>query len=230
MPSLFKNGFMRTNRARWFTPSVLHVLFILILTHSSACSVQHEPAETTIGGQVWMNRNLDTDRYRNGDPVRHAASEAEWNEAASNEEGAWCWYDGDAQNGRVYSKLYNWYAVSDRRGLAPEGWHIPSDGEWQKLVDALGGAAVAGGSLKKKSMWDSSEGSSPGGIGFDALPAGSRNCLGGFFALGKDAFFWSSTPSGDFEAWNREIGSRTTTVRRVSVNRSIGFSVRCVKD
>jgi len=154
-----------------------------------------------------------------------------WHDAASKGEGAWRWYGGDAETGKVYGKLYNWFAVNDPRGLAPAGWHVPTDGEWERLVLALGGDTVAGRALKKASSRDVAAGSATGGgSGFNALPAGSRNCLGGFFAQGSDAFFWSSTSSGEFEAWNREIGSRYAGVRRVSVNKSIGFSVRCLMD
>jgi len=210
--------------------SVLPLLFTLLLALCvSGCSSRRGGEGVAVGRQVWTSRNLDTDRYRNGDPVRHAASEAEWHDAASKEEGAWCWYGGEGENGRVYGRLYNWYALSDPRGLAPAGWHIPSDREWQELVDFLGGEAAAGRALKSAEGWGAAAGAEPGS-GFRALAAGSRNCLGGFFALGRDAFFWSATPSGDFEAWNREITGRNDGVRRVSVNRSIGFSVRCVKD
>ncbi|NTV21155.1 MAG: hypothetical protein HGA57_07215 [Chlorobium limicola] len=210
--------------------TALMVFFaVLAVIWVSGCSSHRNSEEITIGRQIWMSRNLDIDHYRNGDPVRHAASEAEWHDAASKGEGAWCYYEGKIENGRVYGKLYNWYALIDPRGLAPSGWHIPSDGEWRQLVDALGGETEAGRALK------SAEGRGGSAVatrsrGFDALPAGSRNCLGGFFALGRDAFFWSATPSGDFEAWNREISSRNDGVRRIGVNKSIGFSVRCVKD
>ncbi len=205
------------------------LLFTLLLALCvSGCSSQRDGEGVAIGRQVWTSRNLDTDRYRNGDPVRHAASEAEWHDAASKEEGAWCWYEGEGENGRVYGRLYNWYALADPRGLAPEGWHIPSDSEWNELVDFLGGQTAAGRALKSAVGWGASAGGARSS-GFNARPAGSRNCLGGFFALGRDAFFWSATPSGDFEAWNREITSRNG-VQRVSVNKSIGFSVRCLKD
>ncbi|MCF8382467.1 MAG: fibrobacter succinogenes major paralogous domain-containing protein [Chlorobium sp.] len=210
--------------------SALPLLFTLLLAMCvSGCSSRLDSERVAVGRQVWMSRNLDTDRYRNGDPVRHAASEAEWHDAASKEEGAWCWYGGERENGRVYGRLYNWYALADPRGLAPKGWHIPSDREWQELVDFLGKDPAAGRALKSPKGWGSPAGDE-GSSGFRALPAGSRNCLGGFFALGRDAFFWSATPSGDFEAWNREFTGRNDAVRRVSVNKSIGFSVRCLKD
>lgn len=212
---------MYQKRAAFWLFFLIAILAALSVT---ACRAHGESEEVRIGRQVWMGRNLDTGRYRNGDHVRHAASDAEWRDAASKQEGAWCWYEDDPGKGR----LYNWYALGDPRGLAPEGWHIPSDSEWNELVDFLGGQTAAGRALKSTVGWGASAGAVRS-CGFNAQPAGSRNCLGGFFSLGRDAFFWSATPSGDFEAWNREITSRNG-VQRVSINKSLGFSVRCLKD
>src|SRR5215831_16247905 len=95
-----------------------------------------------IGTQVWMNKNLDITHYRNGDPIPYVQGSAEW---AALTTGAWCWFNNDSANGVIYGKLYNWYAVNDPRGLAPAGWHMPSDSEWTKLQTFLGGDSVAGG-------------------------------------------------------------------------------------
>ena len=51
-------------------------------------------------------------------------------------------------NGEIYGKLYNWYAVNDPIGLAPIGWHIPTDLEWATLSTKLGGVSIAGGKMK----------------------------------------------------------------------------------
>ena len=88
-----------------------------------------------IGEQVWMSENLQTSTYRNGDPIQYANSNQEWLDFAYVGEGAWCYYENDDQNGMKYGKLYNWYAVNDSRGLAPKGYHIPSDAEWTVLSD-----------------------------------------------------------------------------------------------
>ena len=62
--------------------------------------------------------------------------------------GAWCWYNNDsATYAATYGKLYNWFAVNDPKGLAPTGWHVPSDAEWSTLSIGLGGDAVSGGTL-----------------------------------------------------------------------------------
>ena len=109
----------------------------------------------TIGTQVWMTKNLDVATFRNGDPIPQAKTDEEWDKANEKEQPAWCYYDNLPRNGEKYGKLYNWYAVNDPRGLAPEGWHVPSDAEWTVLIDYLGGGDVAGTKMKSKSGWDS---------------------------------------------------------------------------
>ena len=89
----------------------------------SSCESNEESASTevTIGTQVWMTKNLDVATFRNGDPIPEATTEGDWKAYASAEEAAWCYYDNDPKNGKKYGKLYNWYAVNDPRGLAPNG-------------------------------------------------------------------------------------------------------------
>ncbi len=107
----------------------------------------------TIGTQVWMTKNLDVSTFRNGDPIPQAKSNSEWKAAGINKQPAWCYYDNEPANGAKYGKLYNWYAVNDLRGLAPAGYHIPSDAEWMQLTDFLG--SEAGKKMKSTSGWAS---------------------------------------------------------------------------
>jgi uncharacterized protein (TIGR02145 family) len=107
----------------------------------------------TIGTQVWMTKNLDVDKFRNGDPIPQAKTDEEWKLAGINKQPAWCYNNNDPANGAKYGKLYNWYAVNDSRGLAPEGYHIPSEAEWTQLTDFL--ASEAGKKMKSTSGWKS---------------------------------------------------------------------------
>ena len=109
----------------------------------------------TIGTQVWMTTNLNVDKFRNGDPIPEAKTNEEWERAGENHQPAWCYYENKAANGTKYGKLYNWYAVNDPRGLAPEGFHVPSDEEWTTLEEYLGDDA--GKKMKSKSGWDNYE-------------------------------------------------------------------------
>ena len=81
-----------------------------------------------------MTNNLNVDKFRNSDPIPQAKTIAEWEAAGINKQPAWCYYDNDASNGEKYGKLYNWFAVNDTRGLAPIGYHIPTNKEWSLFV------------------------------------------------------------------------------------------------
>ena len=112
----------------------------------------------TIGTQVSMAENLNVSTFRNGDPIPEIKSNEAWGNAYKENKAAWSYYDNDPANGSKYGKLYNWYAVNDPRGIAPKGWHVPTDKEWQTLTTTLGGQSVAFAKMKSSS-------------GFSALPA-----------------------------------------------------------
>jgi uncharacterized protein (TIGR02145 family) len=103
-----------------------------------------------------MTENLNVSTFRNGDPIPEAKTKEEWESAVNNHQPAWCYYDNDPKNGAKYGKLYNWYAVSDPRVLAPNGWHIPIDAEWSILENYLG--EDAGKKMKNASGWVSWDG------------------------------------------------------------------------
>ena len=103
-----------------------------------------------IGTQTWTSKNLDVSTYRNGDNIPEVQDFKEWKNLTT---GAWCYYENKTANGAKYGKLYNWYAVSDPRGLAPTGYHIPSDDEWRILTNYLGDKA--GTKMKSTSGWSS---------------------------------------------------------------------------
>ena len=113
--------------------------------------------DVKIGKQTWMSKNLDVSTYRNGEQIPQAKDAAQWKYASTNKIPAWCYYEFNESNGKKYGKLYNWYAVSDSRGLAPNGYHIPSDAEWTILTDFLGGSDIAGKKMKSKDGWKSYE-------------------------------------------------------------------------
>ena len=114
--------------------------------------------DVTIGNQVWMASNLHTFYFRNGDPIPVVKTAKAWEEAGRNEQPACCYNENEAENGQKYGLLYNWYAVNDPRGLAPAGYHIPSDEEWSKLSDFLGGEENAGYQMKANAGWYSYDG------------------------------------------------------------------------
>lgn len=189
--------------------------------------------EVTIGKQVWMTQNLNVDKFRNGDPIPEAKTDEEWRKAGENGEPAWSYYNNNPDNGDRYGKLYNWYAVNDPRGLAPEGWKIPSDEEWSRLADFLGGESVAGTKMKSTDFWADYEGKSGNGTnesGFSGLPGGFRYSGGAFDRIGKYGSWWSSAETNTYHAWGRTLLYSFGLVSRVYDGKNYGFSVRCLRD
>jgi len=187
-----------------------------------------------IGAQVWMAENLKVTHCRNGDAIPNVTDATEWCNLTT---GAYCNYANNASNADTYGSLYNWYAVSDSlsdsRNVAPAGWHVPSDAEWQTLVDYLGGEAVAGGKMKEAGTihWNSPNIGATNESGFSALPGGYRN-YGGYGDVGSHAYFWSSTDYDSYSASSRSLNLSYSSpnVFRDNYSRQIGHSVRCVRD
>jgi uncharacterized protein (TIGR02145 family) len=191
--------------------------------------------EVKIGDQIWMGRNLDVATFRNGDPIPDAETDEEWDEAGENGKPAWCYYNYEPSNNYKYGKLYNWHAINDPRGLAPEGWSIPSDEQWTILTDNLGGEEVAGIKMKSSNDW-AEEGVGNDESGFSALPGGFRDDLGRFkySKIGEGGYWWSSTESDSFDAelqaLNRHLSYDNNKVFCINASKGNGYSVRCIKE
>ena len=178
-----------------------------------------------IGTQEWQQVNLSVDKFRNGDLINHAKSSQEWINAFKNSEPAWCHYENDSENELKYGKLYNWFAVNDPRGLAPEGWHIPSDEEFTCLSDFL--KTTIGKKLKSTEGWKEN-GNGNNKSGFTGLPGGIRGNYGIFNALGGNGYWWTTTKLGDDHAWSRNLGFLRGTFGKDYSSLDTGMSVRCL--
>jgi uncharacterized protein (TIGR02145 family) len=182
-----------------------------------------------IGEQWWMAENLRVIHYRNGDAIPHIA-EGTWSVLTT---GAYCNYDNDVNHVTTYGRLYNWLAVNDNRNIAPIGWHVASDAEWQILVHYLGGDAVAGGKMKEAGLahWALPNTGATNESGFSALPGGCRDFDSKYDGVGGYAFFWSSTEKSRYHAWSQDLYYKYSGIISDDYsNKSCGYSVRCVKD
>lgn len=209
----------------------IFLMATLLAPELQAQSRQPIPEFKTVGinGQVWMLENLDVAHFRNGDPIPYARSVEAWVKAGEQGTPAWCYYENDAENGPRYGRLYNWYAVADPRGLAPEGWHVASDAEWRAATDFLGGEDAAGTKMKKATGWNG-KGNGTNESGFSGLPGGSRD-LFGEFAYGGDSGYWWTSTSYDHElAWYRVMDWTPWYVYRTNYVKANGLSVRCIKN
>jgi len=196
-----------------------------------------------IGNQEWMTENLKVTHYRNGDAIPTNYTNSQWGNIST---GAYCVYNDDPSNAETYGNLYNWYAVDDPRGLAPEGWHVPTDEEIMELEMELGmsysaahgtgwrgtneGSKLAGradlwtnGALENDPEFDTS--------GFSFLPGGYRSYyFGAFSRMSLYGYFWSSIEIYSDGAWYRSLSYFYANVYRFSYPKRFGFSVRCVRD
>jgi len=196
-----------------------------------------------IGDQEWMVENLKVTHYRNGDPILNVTSFEAW---AGLSTGAYCVYDNTPSNTDTYGNLYNWYAMDDPRGLAPDGWHVPTDEEIMELEMYLGmsyddahdvgyrgtneGSKFAG----RADLWtDGALEDDPefGISGFDFLPGGFRYHVGEFSRLNFDGLLGSSTDYYGAFVRSRNLSYWGTGVSRLVAHyKRYGFSVRCVRD
>lgn len=173
-----------------------------------------------IGDQRWTSRNLDVTKYRNGDDITQITDSATWDTYSY---GAWCWYNNDPLTG---IKLYNWWAVNDPRGLAPIGWRVPSDYDWQVLENYL--VAPAGGKLKERGLghWNAPNTGAINSSGFTAQGDGFR--YAGFDGIKEATAFWSAT---SVDALNANIRYLLYNSEDIGVANSLkysGYSVRLV--
>lgn len=183
-----------------------------------------------IGDQWWMAENLKVKHYRNGDAIENEPDNDLW---ASLTTGAYCNYDNNETNAATYGRLYNWYAVNDNRNIAPAGWHVASDDEWQTLIDYLGGDTAASNKMKEAGTahWASPNAGTDNSSGFTALPGGYRSYDGSYSHIGYFGFFWSSTELNTTNsAWYRFLNYNNANVYRDTFFKLFGFSVRCVRD
>ena len=190
-----------------------------------------------IGNQWWMAENLKVAKYKNGELITDGKNFSSWGNGTA----AFCIYDNS-----TVGNLYNWYAVNDANGLAPEGWHIPSDEEWKELEKNLGMSPSEADKLGWRGTdqaeklkiealkgWERYEDLWPlNTSGFSATAGGCRfyDDTWGSPGLFSTGFWWSVNENSAEDAWYRHLDYKKNTVFRYYGNKDYGFSIRCVKD
>jgi uncharacterized protein (TIGR02145 family) len=156
---------------------------------------------------------------------------------------SWC-YSDSTNNCDIYGRLYTWEAALN---ACPDNWHLPGDEEWKILEQYIGmtkeesniflyrGEGM-GAKLKSESDWENSncKDFKYNTVGFNALPSGYRLYTdGSFVGKGKECKWWSSTNEvweGNTYAFRRGMYSDKNGIDRDAATRSLGFSVRCIKN
>lgn len=191
--------------------------------------------QVQIGDQLWMGQNL-----------RYADSSALGSE---NLKGAtWC-LDNDPKNCKTAGALYLWTAAMDKpittcghgkicgitefphQGICPKNWHVPTQEEWQKLQDYIGGESGQGMSKGYDLMAKGGSGSGTDKYGFGSVPTGEYDFRSGYthqFSSYGVAHFWSATEPDPNGAWNWYISGSTFTYH--GFDKNMGYAVRCIHD
>ena len=184
-----------------------------------------------IGEQVWMVKNLDVETFKDGTPIKRVHDWEEWMTAFHEKTPVWYYYDNNHINGKLFGKLYNYHAIKSPLGLAPEGWRIPSESDWEKLEYELGGGEKAGKKIKMKGFWESDDENFSVGTnesGFSALPGGVFSHYDRDYKPFKIGF------GGAFaclDGWDRVVTSDWPSTQRLSIfSRVEGRSVRCIRE
>ena len=203
--------------------------FLILFFTSVLLNFSFSQNKVNLGSQIWMSENLNVDKFKNGDPIPEAKTKEQWTTANKMKKPIWSYYNFDLNNGKKYGKLYNWYAVNDKRGLAPQGWHIPSFEEWKTLSNFLGKNPA----LKMKIFQSNESWKGNNESGFSALPSGMIDDWSDFKELNDGAYWWSSTIPEYFTS-----GAIYSSISRNWDDFSVGkpapfdrgFSVRCISD
>lgn len=237
------NFFIRIKRVNLFgilntlLMKITCLLFLLLAT-CQAIGQEKTISSVKVGNHEWQKTNLDVSSFSNGDSIFQANSAEEWKNAHAEKKPAWCFYEFSAENGKKYGKLYNWYAVTDSRGLAPKGWRIPTEAEFETIDKTEG--YYHGDKLKADSGWDNWESVDDKGVkkvnsangnnstGFSGLPGGCIDYNGVFHNKGIKAFFWTKTEFDAKMAVNRALRNDGHFVHNFT-NKGFGYSVRCIK-
>lgn len=190
-----------------------------------------------IGTQIWLVENLISTHYNNGEPIENMPDSVKWTQLKT---GAYCNFKNTESYSLLHGRLYNGYAVNDKRNICPKGWHVPSDTEWTILTDFLGGEKIAGGKLKESGTthWTAPNAGANNKSGFTAIPGGCR--ISGMFYYwqekynGNYARYWSSTGFdaglGLEVAYVRFLNCYDTEIFRTYHSIDGGYFVRCIKD
>ena len=201
---------------------------LLLNLFVGATQAQHL-VEARVGNQIWTASNLNVTHFRNGDPIPEARTKEAWMKAAKKNRPAWCYYENNTALGKVYGKMYNWYAVNDPRGLAPEGWHIASEAEWEQLFDQLAGKSIAGLALKSRKGWRMNRNGTDV-VGFHGMPGGNRFEDGHFEGVSEYSAWWTTTEFDEEMAYDINLSDRSSGVASYQISKEDGLYVRCVKD
>ena len=210
--------------------NLLLLLFFPILSFSQVTDHEGKTYKTVkIGNQTWMAENLSIATFKNGEEIYLTEDEEEWFVSGLDELAALAEFEQETSEGRKYIRFYNYFVLTDPRGIVPDGWRIPTDEDWRILAQTLGGEAAATPKLKSTAGWWTEEENGTNESGFNALPLGMVTDEGEFLSWNEGAYFWSIDLDGDF-AINRSLTENRFAFEKASSFKSNGLAIRLIKN
>lgn len=209
--------------------TIFWFLFLATLIQSVPVFGQGNIRSVKIGNQVWMGENLAVKTFRNGDKIPHARSREEWIKAGEDCTPAWTYYEHNEEFGKRVGVLYNWFAVTDPRGLAPNGWRIPGYDDFMELSQYLGGEFVAGKKLKSTKDWFRN-GHGDNSSGFNAIGGGNRDLEGYFSYIVRVGLWWTVDEYDTDNAWYFYVDYADDILKKFGGGKPMGMSVRCLRE
>ena len=215
--------------APFIPPAVIDLRSVAVGNKPSTMTDAADLPYVSIGVQKWSSENLDVSKYRNGEDILFCDDATAWTNANAADTGAWCWYDFDQANGITYGKLYNKYAVNDSRQLAPYGYTLPNDTNFNTLLSASG-ASTNAQTIKAINLWAGDVGTDV--YGFDALPAGEISQTGTSSTLTTKTTYWADSDSTKYLTVpnTNATGASLTAGGGADADLGVGRSVRVLRD
>lgn len=140
----------------------------------------------------------------------------------------WGYEDVKAGNATdIFGYLYQWNTAITG---CPSGWHLPSEEEWNNMINFLGGREIAGGKLKTKELWHGSNKGATNESGFSAVPGGTRMFDGKYYFVLMNGYYWTSTEIDKKQARECTLGFSTGEISIYTTEKNSALSVRCIKD
>lgn len=190
------------------------VSFLIEFSQSPDASFENVDIEVStdiqIAGQSWMKENLSTIYFNNGDPIPIVYNNEDWEKKGDRGQPACCYYDNDIDNKGSYGVLYNYWAITDPRGIAPEGYRVPNDEDWSTLMRNV-----------DITKWDRE---------LNLKYGGHRRASGDYGRLGQRSYLWSVSKSSYDKVlvWVLPRNPAGEQVKKEYDHRD-GMYVRCIR-
>ena len=207
--------FTKFNYALYFTRTKSYLFINWLFSRNSGCGGKYLYRNKD---QLWFESNLNTTRYTNGDKIQIAKKASKWVKQDSLPQ---CAQHRIKNHKTTY---YNWYVINDKRGVCPTGWKVPSQKDFNELIQALGGTEKAGLRLKNLVDWGDTTKLKETNL-FNAIPTGFMEVSGKL----THACWWSMDAQYKETAYSYSIGNMGEHIIRDKFYKKQGNTIRCMK-